>query len=70
MRENVTNMDVVLSNSLLKAILLVLLDAHENPDTPTKSELLLQKAGLSIKEICGLLGKKDSAVRMFISRSK
>jgi DNA-directed RNA polymerase specialized sigma24 family protein len=59
-----------LSNALLKAILLVLIDARENPNEPAKPEILLHAAGLTNKDISRLLQKREAAVRMAISRAK
>ena len=59
-----------LSNALLKAILLVLIDARENPNEPAKPEILLHVAGLTNKDISRLLQKREAAVRMAISRAK
>ncbi len=59
-----------LSIALLKAILLVLIDARGNPNEPAKPETLLHLAGLNIKDISRLLRKKEAAVRMAISRAK
>jgi len=59
-----------LSIALLKAILLVLIDARGNPNKPAKPETLLHLAGLSIRDISLLLRKKEAAVRKAIGRAK
>lgn len=50
---------------------LVFLQVNQRAEgVPAKPELLLQKAGLKVKEIAEILGKKESAVTMTISRAK
>ena len=55
---------------ILRAILLLLLEARQEQDSTTKAELLLSRAGLSHKQIGGLLGKNEDAIRMAIKRSR
>lgn len=55
---------------LLKAILVFLVDLRDQPDEPTKNEVLLSSAGLSTKEIASMLGKKEDTVRKVIKRAK
>jgi hypothetical protein len=55
---------------LLRAILLVLLDARHEPEHATKPEILLHRAGLGNKEIGALLDKKEQAVQKAIVRAK
>ena len=62
-----------LTNDLLKHLrALVLLQLAQAPDDTTvqKAELLLSRAGFTIKEIAHLVGKKESTVGVTIHRAK
>lgn len=65
--ENESTID---SSKILRAILLILLDKNVPETERTKPEVLLYRAGISIKEIAELFDKKEDAIRKSISRSK
>lgn len=54
----------------MKALTFLQLQALAGADTFGKPEVLLRRAGFTMKEIAGLLGKKEGAVSMAVSRSK
>ena len=55
-------------------VLALLVDARErwteNDKTATKTEVLLDQAGLSLDDIAAVTGKNYNAVRMTLARSK
>jgi hypothetical protein len=53
----------------LKALVFLQVN-QQTGGTAAKPEVLLQKAGLKVKEIAEILGKKENAVGMTISRAK
>jgi DNA-directed RNA polymerase specialized sigma24 family protein len=54
----------------LKAMVLLLLEALPEKEGGPKAELLLQRAGLGIKEISEMLGKSYAATAKTISRGR
>lgn len=53
----------------LKALVFLQVSAQAD-GPPIRPELLLQKAGLKLKEIAEVMGKKETAVAKTISRAK
>ncbi|MGD0993613.1 MAG: hypothetical protein ABR998_14190 [Gemmatimonadales bacterium] len=54
----------------MKAIVLLLLEDLRDKEGGKKAEVLLQRAGLGIKEIAGMLGKSYAATAKTISRER
>ncbi len=54
----------------LKAIVLLLLEGLSEREDSQKAEVLLQRAGLGIKEIAEMLGKSYAATAKTISRGR
>jgi hypothetical protein len=52
-----------------RAILLLHLQAHAQPDQPEKPEVLLARAGFGSREIAEMLGKKQAAVVKTLQRA-
>lgn len=54
----------------MKALTFLQLQALAGADTFGKPEVLLRRAGFTMKEIADALGKKEDAVKKTLSRSK